>query len=58
MATITMAATTNMPTTTNNTATVAVVKTYKYTMDAGIVNFTCTLGLTDNTWTSAEYALI
>jgi len=49
MATTTMAATTGtLPTTNNKTATIAVVKTYKYTMDVGILNFTCTLNLANN----------
>jgi len=47
-----------LPTTTNSTATIVLAKTYKYTMDVGILNFTCTLNLADNTWTSEEYALV
>lgn len=47
-----------LPTTTNSTATIVLAKTYKYTMDVGILNFTCTLTLDDNTWGSDEYALI
>lgn len=59
MATTTMANTVQaLPTTNNKTATVTLVKTYKYTMDVGTFNFTCTLALTDNTWTANEYALI
>lgn len=59
MATTTMTSTVGaLPTTNNKTATIAVVKTYKYTMDVGTFNFTCTLTLTANTWTANEYALI
>jgi hypothetical protein len=47
-----------LPTTTNSTATIVLAKAYKYTMDVGILNFTCTLTLDDNTWGSEEYALI
>jgi len=46
------------PTTDNSTLTLVLAKTYKYTMDVGILNFTCTLTLADNTWTSDEYALV
>jgi len=47
-----------LPTTTNSTATIVLEKAYKYTMDVGILNFTCTLTLDDNTWGSEEYALV
>jgi hypothetical protein len=47
-----------LPTTTNSTATVTLAKTYKYTMDVGILNFTCTLNLAANTWGSDNYALV
>lgn len=59
MATTTMTTTvTAVPTTTNSTATITLAKTYKYTMDVGIFNFTCLLNLAGNAWGEGEYALI
>jgi len=57
--TVTMTTTVGaLPTASLLVSTIAVAKTYKYTMDVGILNFTCTMTVTNNTWTSDSYALI